>query len=658
MPMPASTSSSEASNLNKFVDFMAPSGSDTKRAKRAWQDLKPALPGILDRFYNDLLAQEELRSKMGPNASNTDPLKNAQSKHWDYIFNNEPDLEFIGQAARIGQAHVKIGLEAEWLMTAFGRIFNEAIPVIVRKHRFSQSNMIETIQALTTRLFLDMIMAQRAFETEKRRQEEVEQRETLGLASLRSTANTICELNELVMAMALLSRNTQEANTNGESISAAAEELVASIRQISENSEGAAKEAEQTNSAAKDGLEKMSAVSNAINDISRTSQETSQSLADLNAAATQISEFLSVIQSIADQTNLLALNATIEAARAGEAGKGFAVVASEVKTLASQTGKATEDIAQRIDALTVGMATIQSAIKGSEGAIQHGETSIASANEIMESIDVMVGNVSERASQITDILMQQQEASHEIAENVSNVAESNRNTDLQLTEMQTILHRSNTQFSENAKNVFDADSDRSLCEMARIDHVLFKKRIVDTVTGHDDWASSVVPDHHNCRLGKWYDGIKNEKVRNHPVFRSLVAPHKIVHEAGHRALQAYEDGRSADAFEALADLDRASKEVIKGLTALGKAMDEELKDAEARRSPRKDAFQQTEILIDGRTQTVEIENVSRTGAALKGLTGIEKGKTVSITIDGNERLAHTIWSNGQTTGIQFFDEAK
>jgi len=75
----------------------------------------------------------------------------------------------------------------------------------------------------------------------------------------------------------------------------------------------------------------------------------------------EISEVLDLISQIAEQTNLLALNATIEAARAGEAGRGFAVVANEVKSLASQTASATEDIADRIAAIrTETEATVHS----------------------------------------------------------------------------------------------------------------------------------------------------------------------------------------------------------------------------------------------------------------------------------------------------------
>ncbi|MGQ7294902.1 methyl-accepting chemotaxis protein [Quadrisphaera sp. KR29] len=76
-----------------------------------------------------------------------------------------------------------------------------------------------------------------------------------------------------------------------------------------------------------------------------------RTMEDLSASSDQIREVVAVIDSIASQTRLLALNATIEAARAGEAGKGFSVVASEVKDLADQTGRATEQVTQQVEAV-------------------------------------------------------------------------------------------------------------------------------------------------------------------------------------------------------------------------------------------------------------------------------------------------------------------
>ena len=86
-------------------------------------------------------------------------------------------------------------------------------------------------------------------------------------------------------------------------------------------------------------------------------------------SAGRIGEVVGLINTIAAQTNLLALNATIEAARAGEAGRGFAVVASEVKSLASQTAKATEEISEQIADIQKVAGEAIDAIKGIGGII-------------------------------------------------------------------------------------------------------------------------------------------------------------------------------------------------------------------------------------------------------------------------------------------------
>jgi methyl-accepting chemotaxis protein len=107
--------------------------------------------------------------------------------------------------------------------------------------------------------------------------------------------------------------------------------------------------------------------------------ETNGRIQSLVSSAQKVGEVVTLIQAIAEQTNLLALNATIEAARAGDAGKGFAVVANEVKSLATQTAKATQDISAQI-------ASIQDATRLSADAIQSIGTTIQDISAISQSI--------------------------------------------------------------------------------------------------------------------------------------------------------------------------------------------------------------------------------------------------------------------------------
>jgi methyl-accepting chemotaxis protein len=156
--------------------------------------------------------------------------------------------------------------------------------------------------------------------------------------------------------------STSEASANVNTVARAAEELSASISEI-EN--------------------QVTRTRGVVVDASRVTTQTTQTIGGLAEKANEIGEIVGLIQAIAAQTNLLALNATIEAARAGEAGRGFAVVAQEVKSLAGQTGKATERITEHVEA-------IQKATSDAVGAIRSIASTMLQAEGFTAGIAVAV----------------------------------------------------------------------------------------------------------------------------------------------------------------------------------------------------------------------------------------------------------------------------
>ena len=209
---------------------------------------------------------------------------------------------------------------------------------------------------------------------------------------------------------------SEQASHNVETVASASEELGASIEEISRQ---VMTQRELASEAASDA---------------KSSDEEVRRLAE---SAQKIGDVVRLITDIAEQTNLLALNATIEAARAGDAGKGFAVVAGEVKSLggATQTARATEQIAKDVEAI---------------------QAQTSNTVQAIEVISGRIGSISEIATAVASAVEEQSAATKEISRNVQEAAAGARDVTSNIagvTEMAGAVDRSSNELAEASQSL-------------------------------------------------------------------------------------------------------------------------------------------------------------------------------------------------------------
>jgi methyl-accepting chemotaxis protein len=243
--------------------------------------------------------------------------------------------------------------------------------------------------------------AEAAAAGERRQMEEQRRTELLSLAdafeaTVKSVVDTVSgAAGEMQQAAASLAKTADHSSRQASVVAAASTEASADVQTVATAAE------ELSSSTAEIARQVSESAEVAARAVAET-ERTNATVKGLAEAAHRIKDVVSLINDIASQTNLLALNATIEAARAGEAGKGFAVVASEVKALATQTAKATDDIAAQVGAI--------------QGATREAVDAIAE-------ISKTIGRISEIATAVASSVEEQNATTREIARNVQHAAE-------------------------------------------------------------------------------------------------------------------------------------------------------------------------------------------------------------------------------------------
>ncbi|WP_242674365.1 methyl-accepting chemotaxis protein [Marinobacter halodurans] len=264
--------------------------------------------------------------------------------------------------------------------------------------------------------------------------------------SIESTNNLIEVRGELDKSMARLAQNSEAVESQTVQAATASQQISVTLTDVAERTSQVGVSTQRANESAQSGARVVEESVNAMQRLSNLIQDTHSGVQSLNQSCTKVTGIIDVINGLAEQTNLLALNAAIEAARAGEAGRGFSVVADEVRTLASKTVEATDNITRIIDELNKQTANMDSLT-------QHGLKLARESEESAGQIAGAMGSVTESIQTLNAEMDQVVVAVEEISTTTDDIAQKMEEIRQQSSETQSIgseLGTQNQRLSEYA----------------------------------------------------------------------------------------------------------------------------------------------------------------------------------------------------------------
>lgn len=374
-------------DLSERFEFLDLNEDDRRRLRSLRPTIERALPAVLDAFYSDIARHPDV-DEMFHGDGMRRHAREKQMEHWIRITEAKFDRDYLASVKRIGETHARLGLKPNWYFGGYAKIVAGVQKAIISEtlgkagffgaHK-AGGELQALMDAVTKAAMLDMDLVMSTIEActakaaDDRRLTLAAEFEKTVSAIVDSVAAASEELGMTARAMSSTAEQTQEKSST---VAAAAEEATATAQSVA----GAAA---QLTSAISEIAARAGEAAATSGSASAEARKTGETMVALKDAAKKIGDIVTLIEAVAEQTNLLALNATIEAARAGEAGKGFAVVASEVKSLASQTAKATEQISSQI-------SNVQSVVGDAVSAIEKVSASIDQVNSVSASISAAV----------------------------------------------------------------------------------------------------------------------------------------------------------------------------------------------------------------------------------------------------------------------------
>lgn len=215
------------------------------------------------------------------------------------------------------------------------------------------------------------------------------------------------------------------------------------------------------------------------------------------------------------------------------------------------------------------MAGIVEAMKDGEEKSLKGQEVIETSSSEMEYIAEHVGTVNGGIHAITAILSQQAEASGEVSKGVSAIARMSAQSVDKIENVIGMLEQTEKPIIEDINDLVTRGGPTATIFAAKSDHMIWMRKLSQMLAGRAALKPDELADHHNCRLGKWYDNIDNPALTAMPEWEMLKEPHKNVHVSGIEAARRYDNGDIEGAIDAVHEASEASIKVMALLTKIG-----------------------------------------------------------------------------------------